>query len=75
MPGSYDMQDVKCPFFKWNHKKKRTIACEGLMPNSRISLYYSTNADYNSQLNIFCCEHYKNCEVYRMIYELKYKEE
>jgi hypothetical protein len=68
-------QDVLCPFYRWDNKKKKRIACEGLVSGSTVQLSYQSPTQYKRQLSIFCCEHYKKCEIYRMIYELKYREE
>lgn len=71
--GSYKQADVQCPFYKYDDGRRR-ITCEGLIDKSSIALIYRTRTDYDIQLLSFCCEHYKKCEVYRMLKE-KYDEE
>ena len=71
--GSFRQVDVQCPFYKYDDGRRR-ITCEGLIDKSSIALIYLTRRDYDIQLTTFCCEHYKKCEIYRVLME-KYKEE
>ncbi len=71
--GSYRQADVKCPFYKYDDGKRR-ITCEGLIGDSSLILNYHKNADYEIQIGTFCCQHYQNCEVYRMLMD-KYDKE
>lgn len=71
--GSFRQIDVQCPFYKHDDGKRR-ITCEGLVDRSSLSLTYLSKKDYEIQIETFCCEHYKKCEVYRMLME-KYEEE
>lgn len=71
--GSFKQVDVQCPFYKYDDGRRR-ITCEGLIDKSSIALIYLTRRDYDIQLTTFCCEHYKKCEVYKMLMD-KYKEE
>lgn len=72
--GSYKQIEVQCPFYKYDDGKQR-ITCEGLVDNSSLALIYQKRRDYETQMGVFCCEHYKRCEVYRMLMEAKYDEE
>ena len=75
MNGSFKGKvDAQCPFYKFDDFKKRRISCEGIVDNSTLALYFCRKKDYDTQLEVFCCEHYKNCEVYRMLME-KYEED
>ena len=67
--GSYWQAYVKCPFYKYDDGKRR-ITCEGLVDDSSIALIYQKRADFEQQIDVFCCEHYKKCEIYRAIYDL-----
>lgn len=71
--GSYKQAYVQCPFYKYDDGKQR-ITCEGLIEDSSLALIYHKKQDYETQINVFCCEHYTRCEVYRLLME-KYKEE
>jgi len=71
--GSYKQADVKCPFYKFDDGKRR-ITCEGMIDDSSVALIYRKKSDYLTQIDVFCCEYYTNCEVYRMLME-KYEEE
>lgn len=66
--------DAQCPFYKFDDFNKRRISCEGIVDNSTLALYFQRKRDYDTQLNVFCCEHYKKCEVYKMLME-KYEED
>lgn len=59
----------ECPFFRRGEKAKtgEKIYCESPVPGSSLSLYFRIRDDYNMQYNIFCCDHYEKCEVYRMV--------
>ena len=72
--GSYKQIEVQCPFYKYDDGKQR-ITCEGLVDNSSLALIYQKRRDYETQMSVFCCEHYKRCEVYRMLMTAKYDEE
>lgn len=74
--GSFKAQaDVQCPFFKFDEDKKKRIVCEGFVDKSTLALIYCRKKDYETQLRVFCCEHYKKCEVYRMLMASKYEED
>lgn len=74
--GSFKAQaDVQCPFFKFDDQKKKRIVCEGLVDKSTLALIYCRKRDYQTQLGVFCCEHYKKCEIYNMIYAAKYDDD
>lgn len=64
--GSYWQAYVLCPFYKYDDGKRR-ITCEGLVDNSSLALVYHKKADFDTQIGVFCCEHYTKCEVYRML--------
>ena len=70
--GSFKQIDVQCPFYKYDKMKR--ITCEGIIDDSNISLGFLNWRDYEIHLSAFCCEHYKKCEVYRMLMQ-KYEEE
>lgn len=74
--GSYKGKaDALCPFYRFDDGQKRRITCEGLVDRSTLALTFRQRADYDTQLGVFCCEHYKRCEIYRMLMEAKYDEE
>lgn len=66
--------DAQCPFFRSDVWKQKRINCEGIVDRSTLALTFNRKKDYEKQLGIFCCEHYKKCEVYRMLME-KYEED
>ena len=64
--GSYIQRDVLCPFYK-RDDGKRTVVCEGIVDNSSVGLSYRYESLYRTQMEVFCCSHYRNCEVFRML--------
>lgn len=74
--GSYKGKaDALCPFYRYDELKNKKIVCEGIVDKSVLSLAFRRRKDYDTQLIVFCCEYYKNCEIYRMLMEHKYDEE
>ena len=71
--GSYKQIEVQCPFYKFDDGKRR-ITCEGIIEDSSLALIYHNKNDYETQINVFCCQRYINCEVYRMLMD-KYLDE
>ena len=71
--GSFMQAYVLCPFYKYDDGKRR-ITCEGIVEDSSLAITFRDKADFNTQVAIFCCKNYKNCEVFRMLEE-KYKED
>lgn len=66
--------DAQCPFFKADIAGKKRIICEGIVDNSTLALTFRRKEDHDTQLEVFCCEHYKKCEVYSIL-AAKYDEE
>lgn len=75
--GSYKGKtDAQCPFYHADlgrHQKR--IVCEGIVDKSTLELRFERVKDYKKQLDVFCCEHYKKCEIYTMLMVAKYDEE
>lgn len=72
--GSYRQAYVICPFYKMDDGRRK-ISCEGPIDDSRVSVTYGRRQDFESQITIFCCNNYKNCEIYRMVMASKYADE
>lgn len=73
--GSYKGKvDAQCPFYRSDDSQKRRIICEGFVDKSTLALTYRRRADYDTQLGVFCCEHFKKCEIYRILMKEKYEE-
>lgn len=64
--GSFRQVYVKCPFYRHDDGRSR-ISCEGILEDSTLALIYQRKKDYEIQMDVFCCEHYKKCEVYTML--------
>lgn len=67
--------DAQCPFYLFDDEIKRRIVCEGIVDRSTLALTFRSKTDYDTQLGVFCCEHYKKCEIYRILMETKYDDE
>ena len=70
--ASYNQVFVKCPFYCGDDGKK-SLTCEGIVEDSYINWKFKKKENFQQQLHIFCCEYYKNCEIYRMLMENKYE--
>ena len=71
--GTYLQSFVRCPFYRRDDGKRR-IVCEGIIDDSSICLIFRYDNLFKRQIRTFCCEHYKNCEIYQMLQE-KYQDE
>lgn len=65
--------DVRCPFYKKN--KASMISCEGITDDCSINLNFRNTPSCMQQMDIFCCDHYKRCEIYEAIMKAKYEDE
>ena len=78
MPTSRTDTRVLCPFYQYdeslNKQRAYKITCEGIVDSSTLVLSYRRKRDFQTQLDIFCCEHFSRCEIYRMLME-KYEEQ
>ena len=63
--GSYKQEKVVCPFYKKD--SGRSITCEGIVDHSSVTLSFQFQHLADQQMKVFCCEHYRNCEVYGML--------
>lgn len=74
--GSYKGKtDTQCPFYKFDDQQKMRIVCEGIVEKSNLAWLFKRRRDFNLQMSVFCCEHYKKCEIYRAVMAAKYDEE
>ncbi len=71
--GSWRQADVQCPFYKFDDGQRR-ITCEGIVEDSSLALTYRRKADFETQIKVFCCDHFGKCEIYRLLMD-KYDEE
>ena len=70
--GSYKQVEVRCPFYH-RDDGRNMLCCEGVVEGSTLHWNFQKRQDLQQQMEIFCCEYYKNCEVYRMLMEAKYE--
>jgi len=73
--GSFREKKVRCPFFRGENRQWNKIVCEGLGDAKSISWEFDRQDERQRirQMEVFCQDHYENCEVYRMILESKYE--
>lgn len=62
---------AQCPFWR-DTAGRHQICCEGITPHSIIVQEFRLLHEMRQQRRIFCCRHYKNCELFRAIMEAKY---
>lgn len=70
--GSYLQVYVGCPFYR-SDDGRRHIVCEGITEDSSITQNFRTKSSFQTQMKVFCCEYYKNCELYNLLMD-KYPE-
>ena len=70
--GSMWCCKVECPFYK--RDDQNNIYCEGVAEDSTLITRFRFKKGRDQQMRIFCCEHYKKCEIYRMLMDAKYEE-
>lgn len=63
---------VLCPFFLQDDGKFE-IRCEGIHDGCDVCLKFRTKQEFKIQLDTYCKNHYKKCEIYRTVME-KYEE-
>ncbi len=57
---------VQCPFYRYDNGSDRVV-CEGVAEGSSLALVFERKADMIRQKEVFCCEHFRKCEVYAML--------
>ncbi|MBP3655022.1 MAG: hypothetical protein J6J04_06370 [Oscillospiraceae bacterium] len=55
-----------CPFYRTDDGKN-SITCEGVTDDSVVIQRYRNHALQIQQLDVFCMDHYNNCEITRML--------
>ncbi|MBR0406851.1 MAG: hypothetical protein IJI53_02330 [Clostridia bacterium] len=65
-------RDALCPMLK--HHTRKAIVCEGVIPDTISESVFLLEADKDTQYRLFCCGGWETCEMYRAIYESKYRE-
>lgn len=71
--GSYIQADVLCPFYMTDTCRPVSIKCEGISDNNNLTLTFRLKDDKISYMREFCTSCYKNCYLYKIIYD-KYDE-
>lgn len=74
--ANFSQLEIQCPFYTGKEVigAGKRILCESPVPGSNLGLYFREKEAYLQQMRIFCCEHYKKCEIYRAVMEAKYED-
>lgn len=64
--SSESYMQVRCPFYQSDDGAKK-IVCKGITTGSDLSFTFQKKKDYEIQRKVFCCDYYRNCEVYTML--------
>jgi hypothetical protein len=69
--SSWQQVYVKCPFYIDNGRQGAFwhITCNAPGDADRLKLVYDAKEDAEKQLELYCENGYKYCEVYRMLLE------
>ena len=75
MAGSYRDGKIRCPFFRKEDGRRHKIICEGPGDAVSLSWNFATKDERQRirQMEVFCQDCYRNCEVYQMLNESKYE--
>lgn len=57
---------AQCPYYRHSDCKK-TLICQGVADTSTLCWKFDRTEDLLIQVKTFCCDRYKNCEVYQML--------
>ena len=58
-----------CPYYK-RSDGKRDVICEGPCDDCDLILRKKNHDAFLIQVKTFCCDKYKNCEVYQMLKQI-----
>ena len=64
--------EIICPFYR-NDDGSRRIVCEGFVDDSFPVQQFTRKAEFLKQRSIYCADHCRCCEVYRMLVHAKYE--
>lgn len=74
MPTKWQDYYANCYYYR-NTDSRSQITCQGVADSSSIVWKFRTKADLQIQFRTFCCDKYKNCEVYQMLKKIYESEE
>ena len=74
MAESWRQADIKCPFFRNENEKEKSINCEGILNGSVVCSRFRSPKKREKQLRLFCEDEYTRCEIYKAI-DVKYRDE
>lgn len=69
----YDNYAV-CPYYLRDDRHSR-IECTGIADDCRLLVQFSSDRDYKTQIETFCCNHYQNCEIWNMLRQIYEEDE
>lgn len=71
---SYLSRDIRCPFYMGDDGSRR-IRCEWLYPGAKIQQIFAKREDFSLHTAVFCCDRYRNCEIYTAVMAAKYPDQ
>lgn len=60
---------AKCPYYR-HSDCKHEVVCDGMIEKSKQIHRFDYTEDLLIQVKTFCCDKYKNCEVYGMLKQI-----
>ena len=73
--GSWRKSDIRCPFYRHDSARYKTITCEGVFDRSRVEHSFRRARDRELQLEIYCAGCYQRCEIYRAVIDARYPDD
>ena len=73
--GSWRQADILCPFYRDDNPRQKTISCEGVFSRASLTNRFQRQREREMQLDIFCADQYRKCEIFRAIMEEKNPED
>lgn len=64
---------ILCPY--WARQGGSWIRCEGIVDGAMLTQSFPGEDVKRRHMEIFCCDAYTNCEIYRAVTEAKYQDE
>lgn len=68
MSSWYD-QYAQCPYYHGTDVKTQ-ITCDGVTDGCKLRWIFASRDHVKIQLKTFCCDRYKNCEVYQLLRQI-----
>ncbi len=67
--------DVKCPFYKRDSRRERSICCEGFDEGSTVETRFKNLGLREKHMGCYCVGRYELCPIYKSTFLTKYGED